>query len=413
MQSRISDSGSDVSATQMSLAGEEIEDWDFSGVNTQYATHGMHTWLAAMIPALAKKLIHETQAERVLDPFCGGGSVLVECGLAGVPAKGIEINPLGVTISTAKTTWIPSDKLNDAFDDLMSQVKRDKDTYVRFPESHNIQYWFKPYMFPPLGKLVSAVKRIKDEKIRSFFECVFSATARDVSLTYRNEIRLRKLRPDKLERFNPDVVARFAHRAHDSIRRVQKFPQAKIHVQQGTVLSLPFDDDSFTTIITSPPYGDERNGVPYLQFAKNMLYWLGWTQEEMMKLKGQTLGWMSNNSREFDLPPSPTLRSLVERIKRERTKREAIAFYSDFYRALAEMIRVTSKRIAIVIGQRVLEKKVFDNSKITSDLMKSLGVPLKSVYERNLPSKRLPKMREYGASIDKERIMIFEVSSKA
>ena len=40
------------------------------------------------------------------------------------------------------------------------------------------------------------------------------------------------------------------------------------------------------------------------------------------------------------------------------------------------------------------------------------GVKLEASYSRKLPSKRLPKMREYGAAIDKESILIYDVKNK-
>src|SRR5437667_6168647 len=88
-------------------------DWDFRGTNTQYSTHGMHTWLAAMIPGVAQKLISKTNARKVLDPFCGGGTVLVECVHNGVPSAGVDINPLAVIISNAKTTPISANDLHE------------------------------------------------------------------------------------------------------------------------------------------------------------------------------------------------------------------------------------------------------------------------------------------------------------
>jgi len=395
------------SGSQVSLAGDIIEDWDFAGSDTQYATHGMHTWLAAMIPAEARKLIRVTGAKRVLDPFCGGGTVLVECALAGIPARGIEINPLGVIVSRAKTTRVPARRLYDALTEILTRVKNGNGASF-IPSVPDIRYWFKPYMLAPLGKIAAALGKIEDEDARTFFQCVFSATARDVSLTHRNEIRLRRMEPDKLKSFNPDIVATFAYRAYDSIRRLQKLPaRAFVGVQQGTALSLPFEDAEFSTIITSPPYGDERNGVPYFQFAKNMLYWLGFTREELMALKRKTLGWVNHNERRFETPPSDTLRKLTETIRTERTRKEAIAFYADYYTALREMARVTYDRIAIVIGQRVLENKVFDNGKITTELMQDIGWKLEREYKRRLPSKRLPKMRDFGAAINSEDILIY------
>src|SRR3972149_11083405 len=55
-------------------------EWDFRGSDTQYSTNGLHAYLAAMIPELAAKLINTYVPRKggVLDPYCGGGAVVVE-----------------------------------------------------------------------------------------------------------------------------------------------------------------------------------------------------------------------------------------------------------------------------------------------------------------------------------------------
>ena len=44
------------------------------------------------------------------------------------------------------------------------------------------------------------------------------------------------------------------------------------------------------TVITSPPYGDDKNGVGYFQFSRNMLFWLGISLEEQKRKRESILG---------------------------------------------------------------------------------------------------------------------------
>ena len=87
---------------------------------------------------------------------------------------------------------------------------------------------------------------------------------------------------------------------------------------------------------------------------------------------------------------------------------EAIAFYADYQDGLEEMVRVTKGLIVIVIGQRVLRDTILDNGAITTELMQNIGVPLIDIFYRKLPSKRLPKMRKFGAAINRETILVFQ-----
>ena len=112
-------------------------------------------------------------------------------------------------------------------------------------------------------------------------------------------------------------------------------------IRHWNIMNMPFKDEQFTTIITSPPYGDERNGMPYTQFAKNMLYRLGVKKADIDKYKRQTLGWTDKNTSK-PLPQSPTLYSLDQSMTSERSRKELGAFYHDYDIALGEMARVTS-----------------------------------------------------------------------
>lgn len=45
--------------------------------------------------------------QQILDPFCGTGTVLVECKKLGIPSIGIEANPVAHFASSVKTDWTP------------------------------------------------------------------------------------------------------------------------------------------------------------------------------------------------------------------------------------------------------------------------------------------------------------------
>ena len=382
-------------------------DWDFRGCDTQYGPHGIHTYVAAMIPQLAQRLIEKyvPPGGAVLDPFCGGGAVLVEAVASRRPAIGRDVNPLAVLISKAKTTPV---NILDAYQVLGQVIAKAE------PMSHsplldsNLAYWFKPEHTGPLHSLHQAITSVLavDHPLRPLFSTVFSSTVRDVSLTYRNEVRLRRMSPDEIAKFDVDPIARFRGRGKKAIAAVSALPgSAKADVAVGNVRAMPLADNECAAIVCSPPYGDERNGVSYAQFSKNMLGWLGYPPHELKDSKSLTLGW-GNHSR--PTPSSPTLDAALNSIAEfPESVRQAIAFYADYQIALGEMARVAKGPVIIVIGKRVLRDTVFDNGAITAELMANLGVSLSEVFYRKLPSKRLPKMRNFGAAINKETILVF------
>ena len=67
--------------------------------------HGFHTYPARMHPVTAARLVNAfaPAGSRVLDPFCGSGTVLVESLIAGRHAIGTDLNPLAVRLAACKT----------------------------------------------------------------------------------------------------------------------------------------------------------------------------------------------------------------------------------------------------------------------------------------------------------------------
>src|SRR5579885_3780712 len=55
---------------------------------------------------------HINDTHRVLDPFCGTGTTLVECKKLGIPSVGVEANPMAHFASEVKVDWLlDADKL--------------------------------------------------------------------------------------------------------------------------------------------------------------------------------------------------------------------------------------------------------------------------------------------------------------
>lgn len=402
--------------SQRSLDG----DWDFTSEDTQYLTHGLHPYLASMIPQIPKKLIHlyARHGMRILDPFVGGGAVLVEAYLANLDSTGFDVNPLAAIVSKAKSTPIPSSiliKTLELFDKIYSCTKAE---LPHFPKHARIDYWFKPYMYEPLARI-----RIAIDELASIFEqshhdalwnllaCIYSDTVRNVSLTYRGEVRLRRLQGEDLEKFNPNVVLEFKKAMEKGFARVSNLPFHKnipdVHI--GDSRKIAVENGYFDLVITSPPYGDIKNTIPYHQFSKNMLYWLGFGDKALQHIQEKSLGTKQSLK---SAPQSAILSDSLGRMSKKTLIHEAKCFYHDYFCALQEIARVTSERIIIVIGHRILDGTKIDNPQITTELMEQIGWRLEVRYDRTIRKKRLNRKMGYGnnaqgATIDSEAILVY------
>lgn len=395
-------------------------DWDFTGNDTQYLTHGLHPYLASMIPQIPKRLLalYADSSTKVLDPFVGGGAVLVESYLANVSAVGVDVNPLAVILSKAKTAPIPERVLLEVGKNFEKTFAKITSVTLDFPSSSRIDFWFKPYTLEPLGRIRLTIEKVSNKvseryrsKVKNLLSCVFSDTVRDVSLTYRGEVRLRRLQGKDFDRFNPNVEAAFRKRMEQAFYQINQLPRHKHvpKVYRGDARKLKALDREFDLVITSPPYGDIKNTIPYHQFSKNMLFWLGFDESVIDQIQDDSLGARDGKKKP---PPSQTLQVVLTRMTKSNLIHEAVCFYCDYFDALKEITRVTSKRIVIVIGHRILDGVVIDNASITTDMMQEIGWQLETTYARSIRKKRIHKSMGFGhnaqgGTIDRESILVY------
>jgi len=384
-------------------------DLNFNGVETQHATHSIHPYVAAINPPLAASLIshYVPRGELVLDPFCGGGGVLVEAILQGRQAIGCDINPLAVLMSQAKTTYLPSSRTLPVYMGIVGEAEKLARRVSTEDVPEVVRFWYRDDSLAPLKALRTIICKIEDEALRRLFQTVLSATARDVMLTYRGEIRLRKLQGADLERFQPNPFVAFKKRALSAIQSVAELPlgaRAAVIAMDCRKLSRR---QCCHTVVTSPPYGDDKNGVGYFQFSRNMLFWVGVPLEEQKRQRESFLG-CGSDARERP-GSSETLRQTlaVIRGRKETHYQEAVNFYLDYLDGLKQIASVAQERVIIVIGDRVLSRTRINNGHITTDFMRELGWQLEHYYTRQLIKKRIANLGGDGGGISLEHVMVF------
>src|SRR5689334_4481536 len=103
------------------------QDLNFSGHNTQYATHGLHSYAAKCPPQLAEYGIEKYSKPNdvILDPMAGSGTTLVEAIIHQRHSIGFDIDPLACLIARVKSTFVEDCKINDVFEHVISATRKD------------------------------------------------------------------------------------------------------------------------------------------------------------------------------------------------------------------------------------------------------------------------------------------------
>ena len=142
-------------------------------------------------------------------------------------------------------------------------------------------------MIKSLGLMLRYISRIKDPKIKKFFEATASETIRESSNTRKSEFKLYRYNEEALKKHNPDPFGIMKEKLFRNFKGYESFhrkmlelnykPTSKIYLA-NTVNQIPkgkIRENSVDIVITSPPYGDSHTTVAYGQYSKLSSEWLG------------------------------------------------------------------------------------------------------------------------------------------
>lgn len=382
---------------------------DFKNVNMNYSTHKYHDYPATMVPKLVDFFLNNvqqvTKVDSLLDPFMGSGTTLVEGIRHSINSTGIDLNPLAVLISKVKTNKIDPDKLELEWRKLWQGIatkqlaEKSGKLTITAPNFKNIDYWFKPTVIHDLQLIKMQILQIANQDVRNFFWVIFSETVRYVSNTRNSEFKLYRMSPKQLSNWQPDTISKFKEYALKNIKANNSLTDnvANADVNYGNAQYLSnFADNTFDLLITSPPYGDSQTTVAYGQFSRLSLEWLDladYANDQITKIDQALLGG-TLNKKEIKMPPSTTLKQVVQEIavKDKHRSQQVEQFYQDLFLVLKECQRVMKPKSYQfwVTANRTVRGISLPTDQIITELYATLGVKKVKCYTRNIYNKRMP-----------------------
>jgi len=382
-----------------------------------------------MIPQIAERLVKRYSHSEgiIVDPFAGSGTVNLEAMLNGRHSFGFDINPLANLIQHVKTTPLEEEQLSFARDysqKYIEDITNNKKSDISQPKIKNLDLWFKPNVIYDLCQFRELIDSIDQPEVKNLLSLTFSRTINDVANIDKgdNPYFIRSLKGKKLIAFTPNVQKSFFYNLDSISKNIRDL--TKTIKDRKLIEFLPelYLKDSRTwackegkinAIITSPPYGEEKNTMSYMRFSKLPLFWLGWTTEDLHNLEKYSLGWDHKDRINNDQLSSKTLENLLIILgKQNEHKRagEVNLFFQDYNQLLIKTHYWLEKNghLCIVIGNRSAKGIPVLNDKITIELGKSIGFSHVFTYYRNIPQKVLPKLGDKMALINAESIVILK-----
>lgn len=252
--------------------------------DSKYCTHGLHAFKGKFYPQLAKSLLNISDAPlggRILDPYCGSGTTLIEGMLNGFASYGCDFNPLAAKIAKAKTEILvlPRHVVDHAIKSILDRVASCnsdcKPSLDQFPDGvhKELLNWFPASVLYKINWLLTQIRLLGNSTIVDYLEITLSSLIREVSHQEPRDLRTRRR---KIPLKNAPVFELFSERLQYAHQRLQQYWAVAgrqpgrivkpVIVQgdsrsNGTFESLGLAQGTIDAVVTSPPYA---MALPYI-----------------------------------------------------------------------------------------------------------------------------------------------------
>ena len=352
---------------------------------TRYSVHGLHEYKGRFNPQVVRFLLNYFGANKrtkILDPFCGSGTTLVESAIHGVTAVGLDMNPLAVFLSNAKLRALatPATEINLALQSVLKSFKKLRTTQRVNTSDVRLAYlanWFPAETLSLLETLRASIRE-HGGRAESVLFSLASDLLRDYSLQEPSDLRIRRrICPLPSEPFldvfatKADAFLRNLGAAQEVTGLVELDSEAVLEDSRELVAAVKKKNlpNRYDFVITSPPYA---TALPYIDTQRLSLVWLGLcSADEIRRLEADAVGsrevrdkitdWQQRLAENADNLP-PRLASLCRKLqaslspsdgfRRQATPMLIYRYFADMRRVFVGLNKVLNKdaKLAFVVG---------------------------------------------------------------
>lgn len=404
---------------------EAVENGDNRLLDEDRAVHDWYRFVLSYPPHLVREYLRKFDIgpdQRVLDPFCGTGTTLVECKRLGIASTGIEPGPMACFASRTKTRWdvdperleahasevaeatiaeLDSSGIGDGGDlPLFRNARPRQDAPLKALPEESQKLLIKNSIDPvQLHRTLVLLERLEshgDAACRDHERLALAkALVRDISnLHFGPEVGVR------IKKVKAPVVAswlRYVHAMAADLRHVRQNRQATCDVLEDDARNLPakLKPESIDAVITSPPYPNEKD---YTRTTRLESVLLGFIRDRS-ELRGFKKRLLRSNTRNVykgdddhaHIAAFPEIERIAEAIEARRIELGKTSGFERMYaqvtrlyfggmaRHLAELRRVLKPgaRLAYVVGDQASYLRVMIRTgQLLARIAESLGYEL-------------------------------------
>ena len=392
-----------------------FRDTAFSG-NHDRALHRWVPWIAGFSGPFVAGVLEDSRGGRgrlrVLDPFAGVGTTLIEALKQGHDAIGFEVNPWAALACKAKTGAArydvgTLDNLLDRFGEFAEEQPWMTGTVSLPPAGFRSRV---PFFSPAVEQKVLACRDFMAGEtegwLRDLFQVAFGAVMVGFSnYSYEPSLGTRAA-AGKAAIEDADVFAIILGKLREMREDIAAFQRSMARFRPvpraATYPSSCFDDahriepHSIDLVVTSPPY---LNNYHYIRNTRPHLYWLGMAggPEDLKEIEQKSFGrfWQTVRAgREVPLgPPLPHLAAQLQDLRERNAEKGAYGgpgwanyaatYFNDCQRfcALTRNFMRPGGKAAVVIGNNIIQGIEFRTDRLFAEIAEVEGFEVVDLHE--------------------------------
>jgi hypothetical protein len=336
---------------------------------------------------------------------------MVEALLEGRCGIGLDIDPLALRVSHAKTMLISIDELRDSGRRTVSQAQdllatKHVEKFLQKFDSRTkefIDYWFYPHTQRELAALVLAMQTVQASLVRRFLELTFSAMIVTKSGGVSRARDLAHSRPhlDK-DKHPKNALEQFSQRLQKNMKSMAYLDTkgALAASLTGDARSMPLRDEVIDLIVTSPPYA---NAIDYMRAHKFSLVWLRESVVNLTELRARYIGAEKINGTQYAELPDKTASIIRQLEERDRRKSSILwKYFTEMQAVLTEMYRVlrTDAPAIIVVGPSIMHGIDVQTHHCLAEMAQETGFSVIGVVQRSLDRNKRMMPARFGKKTD-------------
>ncbi len=363
--------------------------------------------------------------EKIYDPFCGVGTTLLAAREHGINSVGVDISPLCVFVSKAKT--------NSSYDVRLIASARDKLLKTEY-HAPNIQYpdiKIVERAIPHTIKnrilfLKEEIANINDVDSRMFFQMALLSIMQDVILAKRDGAFLRILEkrevPDPLDRFRTKTYEMLQDlrieqkQLNRSAVSEEAQKRSRVSVYEADAREFDLEEKSISKVVTSPPYLN-RYDYTRIYSPELGLYFVD-SFDALKKLRQKTI--RSHVEAQYlhsSHAESETLETASEQLQERADKGEINklsipqmikGYFEDAYIYLRRISRTLTDNglVALAVGNSRWSGVAVETDFIICEIAKQLGLVPLEINVCKIRGTSAQQVKKYGEEQIREGIVV-------